>query len=60
LWGGGAPGGARACDNPIDKNLELGRKMRIDGTPTTFLASGQRVIGARFSDVRAGLDEAAK
>jgi thiol:disulfide interchange protein DsbC len=60
MLGGNTPAVARNCDNPIDKNLELGRKMRIDGTPTTFLASGQRVVGARFSDVRAGLDETAK
>lgn len=60
MLGGSATSVARSCDNPIDKNLELGRKMRIDGTPTTFLASGQRVIGARFADVRAGLDDAAK
>ncbi len=60
MIGGGATSVARNCDNPIDRNLELGRKMRIDGTPTTFLASGQRVVGARFNEVRAGLDDAAK
>lgn len=60
MLGGSATSVARNCENPIDKNLELGRKMRVDGTPTTFLASGQRITGARFSDVRAGLEVAAK
>ena len=50
----------RNCDNPVDKNLELGRKMRIDGTPTTFLPNGQRIVGARFNDIKVALDDAAK
>ena len=45
---------ARNCDNPVEKNLELGRKMRIDGTPTTFLPSGERIVGA----LRARADDA--
>lgn len=51
---------ARNCDNPVEKNLELGRKMRIDGTPTTFLPSGERIVGARFNDIKVALDAAAK
>ena len=34
------------CDTPIEKNLELGRKYRITGTPTLVFASGERVPGA--------------
>lgn len=34
------------CDTPIEKNLELGRKNRINGTPTLVFANGQRVPGA--------------
>lgn len=37
---------AAACDTPITKNLELGRKYRINGTPTIVFASGERVPGA--------------
>jgi len=39
------PAAAR-CDTPIEKNLELGRKYRITGTPTLVFASGERVPGA--------------
>ena len=34
------------CDTPIEKNLELGRKYRINGTPTLVFANGERVSGA--------------
>ncbi|GAA5179010.1 DsbC family protein [Niveibacterium umoris] len=33
------------CSTPIDKNVALGRKLRINGTPTMFLADGSRVGG---------------
>lgn len=35
------------CANPIEGNLELGRKLRINGTPTLFFADGQRLSGWR-------------
>ena len=48
------------CDTPIEKNLALSRKHRINGTPTLVFADGQRVAGlmsaARLSKM---LDEAA-
>lgn len=35
-----------SCDTgAIDKNLTLGRKLRIQGTPTLFLADGSRIGG---------------
>jgi len=37
---------AAQCDTPIDRNLALGRKYRINGTPTLIFASGERVPGA--------------
>ena len=37
---------ATACETPIEKNLALGRKYRINGTPTLVFASGERVPGA--------------
>lgn len=37
---------AGSCDTPIEKNLALGRKYRIAGTPTLVFANGERVPGA--------------
>jgi thiol:disulfide interchange protein DsbC len=34
------------CPNPIEKNVGLGARMNIRGTPTILLASGQRLPGA--------------
>ena len=34
------------CDTPIEKNLELGRKYRITGTPTLIFTNGERIPGA--------------
>ena len=34
------------CATPIEKNLALGRKYRIGGTPTLVFANGERVSGA--------------
>jgi len=45
MLNGTIPAAAR-CDTPIEKNLELGRKFRVNGTPTLFFANGERVPGA--------------
>ncbi len=45
MLNGTVPAAAR-CDTPIDKNLELGRKYRVNGTPTLVFANGERVPGA--------------
>lgn len=37
---------AGRCDTPIERNLELGRKYRVSGTPTLIFANGERVPGA--------------
>jgi thiol:disulfide interchange protein DsbC len=45
------------CDTSVlQRNLELGQKLNIRGTPTSFLASGQRVVGARSVEVRKALE----
>ena len=37
---------AASCDTgAIDSNIALGRKLRVEGTPTIFFADGQRVGG---------------
>jgi thiol:disulfide interchange protein DsbC len=45
MLNGTAPAAAH-CDTPIEKNMEFARKNRISGTPTLFMASGERIPGA--------------
>ncbi|MFA7238901.1 MAG: DsbC family protein [Sulfuricellaceae bacterium] len=46
LMKGIEPKNAGACDNPVAKNVELGAKLGVSGTPTLFFADGRRVPGA--------------
>ena len=49
------------CPNPVDKVLELGRSLRVNGTPTLFFADGDRAGGGmELQQLRAKLDQAAK
>ncbi len=45
MLSGTVPTAAR-CDTPIENNLALGRKYRVNGTPTLVFANGERVPGA--------------
>lgn len=38
-------GGRSDCDHPVDKNLALGERLRIDSTPALILGDGRRVQG---------------
>jgi thiol:disulfide interchange protein DsbC len=42
---GKAPEGKGDCDNPVDKNLSLGARLRVEGTPAIILANGKRIPG---------------
>jgi thiol:disulfide interchange protein DsbC len=54
------PTGGASCANPVDKVLELGRSLRIRGTPTLFFANGERAGGGmQLAQLRAKLDEIA-
>jgi thiol:disulfide interchange protein DsbC len=45
------------CDtSALKKNMELGQKLGISGTPTSFLRNGQRIVGARSSDIRKAVE----
>jgi thiol:disulfide interchange protein DsbC len=44
--GKAAPAAAANCQNPNDKVLELGQKLKIQGTPAIFFADGSRIPGA--------------
>jgi thiol:disulfide interchange protein DsbC len=47
MLSGVMPTASGTCTNPIDRNLELGKKYRVSGTPTLILADGQRLSGWR-------------
>ena len=38
--------GDGACTTPLDKTLGLGKRLRVDGTPTLFFPNNKRVEGA--------------
>lgn len=35
------------CPTPVEKNVALGQRLRVNGTPTLFLENGERVSGYR-------------
>ncbi len=55
------PAGGANCANPVDKVLEFGRSLRVNGTPTLFFANGERAGGGmQLGQLRAKLDEIAR
>ncbi len=46
LSGKPAPQAPEACDTPNDKVYQLGRKLKVTGTPTIIFADGTRTAGA--------------
>ena len=51
------PTNSASCANPVDKVLELGRSLRINGTPTLFFANGERGMALPTDRLRAKLDD---
>lgn len=55
------PQAAPDCDTPVEKLVELGRKLGANSTPTWFLETGERYTGALpLEEVRKLLDQASK
>jgi thiol:disulfide interchange protein DsbC len=55
------PAGGANCPNPVDKVLELGRSLRVNGTPTLFFPNGERASAAWTPEqLRAKLDATAR
>jgi thiol:disulfide interchange protein DsbC len=55
------PAASASCDNPVEKNIELGHSLGVEGTPTLILANGERVsAGLALPDLAAALDKASK
>ncbi len=46
MQSGVALSGEGACQTPLDKTLELGKKLKVEGTPTLFFSNNKRVEGA--------------
>jgi thiol:disulfide interchange protein DsbC len=42
---GKVPDNKGTCDNPVAKVAELGRKLKVNGTPTLFFSNGKRLPG---------------
>lgn len=42
---GQRPSGGSQCETPVDRTLALAERLGIEGTPTLFLANGQRIVG---------------
>jgi thiol:disulfide interchange protein DsbC len=42
---GVVPSGKADCEDPIDENLALGAKLRVDGTPALIFPNGKRIPG---------------
>ena len=40
----------KTCTNPIDRNLELGKKLGIEGTPTQIFGNGLKMVGGRSAE----------
>jgi len=57
---GKPPTANASCENPVEKNLELGRKLGVNSTPTLYLTNGERVAGAMSAkDLASMLDQLA-
>ena len=54
------PAAPATCDNPVEKNLQLGRQLGVNSTPTLFLANGERLSGGlALNDLKELLDQPA-
>ncbi|MEW6678820.1 MAG: DsbC family protein [Pseudomonadota bacterium] len=42
---GQVPPGKATCEDPIDENLALGTRLKVEGTPAMILANGKRIPG---------------
>ena len=52
------PAAGANCANPVDQVLAAGRKLRVNATPTLFLANGERISGGlAAADLRKMLDQ---
>ena len=49
------------CATPVEKNIELGRNLGVNSTPTLIFADGERVTGGlRVADLSELLEKSKK
>src|SRR5690606_9256052 len=49
------------CADPVDRVLQLGRRLRVNSTPTLILANGERYSGGLAArDLRELLDQVSR
>ena len=60
MLNGREPAATAACTAPVDKWLAIGQKAGVRATPTSFVPSGQRIMGARPEELIKLLAEATK
>ncbi|OGA49493.1 MAG: hypothetical protein A3G25_14035 [Betaproteobacteria bacterium RIFCSPLOWO2_12_FULL_63_13] len=46
-----------ACKAPVGRWIALGQKLSVRATPVSFVPNGQRVVGARFDELKKLMDE---
>ena len=51
MLNGREPPASGNCTAPVEKWLELGQKIGVRATPTSFATNGQRILGARAQDL---------
>lgn len=54
------PARVAGCVAPIEKWMALGEKLNVRATPVSYVASGSRIVGARFEELQQALSESAK
>jgi thiol:disulfide interchange protein DsbC len=54
---GKPPAAKPSCTNPVEKNLELGKSLGVNSTPTLIFGNGERIAGGlRIADLTEILD----
>ncbi|ANF83194.1 thiol:disulfide interchange protein [Acinetobacter sp. NCu2D-2] len=44
------PASTKACDNPIQRNIDLAKSLQLNGTPAIILSNGLKFMGAHPAD----------
>lgn len=45
-----SPKGNKRCDNPVQRNLDLAKQLKVEGTPSLVFANGYQVLGGMSAE----------